>query len=130
MTAISTVHRFSRLTVPAGILWVLSYLGALFALKDLTLEPWLRLAVALTPLLPTALFLAAVVSAIRSFDELERRVHLEALAVAFPLAVLLLMTLGLLELAVALPAEDWSYRHVWIYLPIFYFAGLAVARRR
>jgi hypothetical protein len=63
-------------------------------------------------------------------DELEQRIHLEALAVAFPLALILLMTLGLLELATKLPPEDFSYRHVWAFLPIFYFGGLALARRR
>ena len=28
------------------------------------------------------------------------------------------MTLGLLQLAIDLPPEDWSYRHVWAYLPL------------
>jgi hypothetical protein len=47
-----------------------------------------------------------------------------------PNAPVQLMTLGLLQLAVELPVEDWSYRHVWIYLPLFYFAGLGLAWRR
>jgi hypothetical protein len=36
----------------------------------------------------------------------------------------------LLELAIGLDPKDWSYRHVWIYLPLFYFVGLAIAWRR
>jgi hypothetical protein len=63
-------------------------------------------------------------------DEMQRRIHLEALAIAYPLATLLLMTLGLLQRAVELPFEDWSYAHVWIYLPIFYFLGVAFTARR
>ncbi len=63
-------------------------------------------------------------------DELQRKVHLEALAIAFPLAMLLLMLLGLLELIIPLSHEDWSYRHVWYFLPIFYFVGLAYTRKR
>jgi hypothetical protein len=55
---------------------------------------------------------------------------LEALAVAYPLAMVLLMTLVLMQRAVILKFEDWSYAHGWIYLPIFYFAGLALARKR
>jgi hypothetical protein len=118
--------------VAVAVLWVASYLGARAALDDqLGLQPTaLRVAAALLPVLPTILFLWVIVAGIRSADELERRVHLEALALAYPLAILLLMTLGLLQLAVALPPADWSYRHVWIFLPVFYFLGLALAWRR
>jgi len=52
------------------------------------------------------------------------------LAFAFPMAILLLMVLGLLQLAIPLSPEDWSYRHVWSFLPLFYFAGLALAWRK
>jgi hypothetical protein len=50
--------------------------------------------------------------------------------VAFPLTLLLLTTLALMQRAVELSFEDWSYAHVWIYLPIFYLGGLTLARRR
>jgi len=112
--------------------WLLSFLIARAALdKELNLQPAaLRVAAALLPVLPTAAFLWVVVSALRGLDELHRRVHLEALAFAYPLAILLLVTLGFLELAIDLPPEDWSYRHVWPFLPLFYFAGLALAWRR
>jgi hypothetical protein len=79
--------------------------------------------------MPT-LFLWVVVSAVRELDELHRRVHLEALAIAYPLAILLLATLGFLQLAIDLSSEDWSYRHVWPFLPCFYFIGLAIAWAR
>ncbi|HMP03542.1 MAG TPA: hypothetical protein PKD86_08900 [Gemmatales bacterium] len=114
----------------AAAAWVLTYLAARFVLKEIQLDPWLRVTVALLPVLPTALFIWLVVAGIRSLDELERRIHLEALAFAYPLAILLLWTLGLLQLVVQLPPEDWSYRHVWVYLPLFYFFGLALAWRR
>jgi hypothetical protein len=98
---------------------------------DLQLGPtWLRVAAALMPVIPTAFALRAIAVGMREADELQRRVHLEALSIAYPLAILLLMTLGLLELAVGLKPEDWSYRHVWIYLPMFYFLGLFIAWRR
>jgi hypothetical protein len=87
-------------------------------------------AAALLPVAPFALFLLALSRGIRKLDELERRIQLEALALAFPLAMLLLMALGLLELAVPLSRDDWSYRHVWAMLPILYYGGLALARRR
>lgn len=116
--------------LPMVALWVLSYLAARFALKELQLDPWLRVTVALLPVIPTAVFLWLAIAKIRGLDELQRRVHLEALAIAFPLAILLLWTLGLLQLAINLSMDDWSYRHVWVYLPLFYFIGLAIAGRR
>lgn len=42
----------------------------------------------------------------------------------------MLMTFALMERAVGLKFEDWSCMHVRIYVPIFYLAGLAIARRR
>ncbi len=118
---------FGTLLVTVG--WGLLYIGAR-ALLELELAPWLRVLVALVPVPFVTLFLVMIVRGIRQMDELERRIHLEAVGVAYPLAILLFMTLGLLELAIPLKKEDWSYRHVWIYLPIFYFIGLAIARKR
>ena len=59
-------------------------------------------------------------------DELQVRVQLEALAVAFPLSILFLMVFGLVGEALDFTLE----RHVWFYLPVFYFVGLALAWRR
>ena len=122
----------SKRPLTTVLIWGASYLVARLALDvELQLGPtWLRVAAALLPVIPTALALLAIAAAFRQSGELERRVHLEALAIAYPLAILLLMTLGLLELAVGLNPKDWSYRHVWIYLPIFYFLGLTIAWRR
>lgn len=94
------------------------------------ISPTLRIAAALLPVPPFSFMLWKIINGVRQMDELEQRIHLEALAIAFPLALILLMTLGLLELAMRLPPEDLSYRHVWAFLPLFYFVGLALARRR
>ncbi len=110
--------------------WVLGFFAARFVLGLPGLSPGLRVAVAIVPVVPFAGFLGYVVRSLSRLDELERRVHLEALAVAFPLTLLLLMTLGLLQIAIALPADDLSYRHVWPIPAFFYFVGLALARRR
>jgi hypothetical protein len=113
-----------------GVVWVVAYFGARAALEALTLTEPMRIAVALAPLLPFLLFFGVLLFSMRGMDELHRKVQMEALAIAYPLAVLLLMVLGLLELAVELSPDDWSYRHVWAFLPLFYFAGLAIAWRR
>jgi hypothetical protein len=113
-----------------GVLWGVAWIGARLLLETDIAGPAVRVAVALVPVPLFALFLWQFIAGIRSLDELERRIHLEALAVAFPVAVLLVMMLGLLDLAVPLNPDDWSYRHVGPYLFTLYFLGLFLARRR
>ncbi|MGH9787860.1 MAG: hypothetical protein ACRD4U_04045 [Candidatus Acidiferrales bacterium] len=117
-------------TFVSAALFALVYVAARLLLKQAELESPLRLTVALLPVPFFAVFLWGEIRMVRRLDELERKIQLEALAVAFPLAILLLMMLGLLELAVPLPPEDWSYRHVWAVVCFLYFVGLAIARRR
>lgn len=115
----------------AALLWLSVFAGARFALDaDLGLSPAARVAIAVAPVLPYGLFLWAIVAHVRSLDELHRRVHLEALAIAFLLAMLLLMTLGLVDVAVGLSPDDFSLRHVWAFLPVLYFGALAFVWRR
>ena len=118
------------IVISAAVLWALVYFLARWLLDNHQLQDGLRVAVALTPILPFAIFLMLMLAGIRQMDELHRKVHLEALAIAFPLTMLLLMLLGLLELVIPLSPEDWSYRHVWQFLPLFYFLGLAFTWRR
>ena len=113
-----------------GLLWLVAYFAARGFLERSDLERGVRITIALAPIPIFAWFLARFIGAIRTLDELERRIHLEAMAVAFPLGILLLQTLALMQRAVELKFEDWSYAHVWIYLPIFYFLSLGFVRKR
>jgi hypothetical protein len=110
--------------------WTVLFFVARFALELETLSMPARILIALLPLPAFAWFLWAFVTSIGDADELERRIQLEALAVAFPLTLLLVMTLGLLQIAVPLNPEDWSYRHIWPILYVFYLFGLMRARKR
>ena len=118
------------IVISAAVLWALVYFLARWLLDNRQLQDGLRVVVVLTPIVPFAIFLVLMLAGIRQMDELHRKVHLEALAIAFPLTMLLLMLLGLLELVIPLSPEDWSYRHVWQFLPLFYFLGLAFTWRR
>ena len=112
-----------------GIVWGATYIAARLLL-ELELAPGVGVAVALAPVLPFVFTLVGLVQGIRSMDELHRRVHLEALVIAFPLTLLLVMTLGLLDLAVGLSPDDWSYRHLLPFLAIFYAFGIWRAWKR
>lgn len=93
-------------------------------------SPWIKAGIALLPLIPAVLVVLAFIRDIRLSDEFERRLHLEALAFAFPVTVLLLMTLGMLQLAIDLNVNDWSYRHIWPPITMFWIFGYLQARRR
>lgn len=40
------------------------------------------------------------------------------------------MTLGLLQLVMDLDPANWSYRHVWQFVIVFYLFGIVVSVRR
>ena len=87
----------------------------------------LKMLIAVVPVIPTLLGLVAILRAIRRMDELERRIHFEAVAFAFAATALLTFTYGLLE-NVAFPRISLT----WI-LPlmiVLWTAGQALARRR
>ncbi len=119
-----------RRALTAAVLWVAAYIGARMGLEMATFGSWGAVAIALVPAPFAVWMIWSFIAMVRSCDELDRRIHLEALAVAFPLTLLALMVLGLLQLAVNLKMEDWSYRHLWPYVTTFYFIGMALAVRR
>ena len=114
----------------ATVSFILFYFVARATLESQNLNTALRVFVALFPVPFYVWFMTAFVRNVRGLDELERRIQLEALALAFPLAMLLIFTLGLLELAIDLPKEDWSYRHVWAMMPVLYFGSIVFARKK
>lgn len=116
--------------IVAGVVWVIMYTGALWFLKQPETSVPLKIGLSLVPLIPFTFFMMRFIRHLRSLDELHRRVHLEALAFAFPLAMLLLMTLGLMEKGHLLSAKHWSYSDVWYYLPLFYLIGVVISWRR
>lgn len=128
---VEQTHRVygTRLLV-RGALWISVYLISR-GLLEATLGPsWLRATIALLPLPFFLWYLWTWTKGVEHMDELERRIELEALGFAFPATFVLLMTLGLLDLAITLSPDDFSLRHVWALLPTFYFFGLWRARRR
>jgi hypothetical protein len=65
--------------------------------------------VAALPVLPAIAAMVAFVRFLRTMDELQRRIHFEALVIAFAAAILITFSYGFLETA-GLPAIPW----IWI----------------
>jgi hypothetical protein len=106
------------------------YIFARLAVAEFGWSTPVKVVIAVLPVPAFVWLVIEIVRGVRQMDELERRIQLEALAVAFPLAMTVMMTLGLLELAIPLSKDDWSYRHVWAFFPLFYVGGLIIARKR
>jgi hypothetical protein len=113
-----------------GLLWIAVYLIARGLLELDGLSPPVRAGIAVLPIPFFAWWLWTWMKGVGEMDELERRIELEALAFAFPLAVVALMTLGLLDVAAALDPDGRSLRHVWLLMPCLYYLGLWRAKRR
>jgi hypothetical protein len=95
-------------------------------------EPGSRAAfgLALLPVPFFALLIHACVRGVRGLDELARRIQLEALAFAFPVAILVVFTVGLLDLAGFHGTNDWDPPRLWPLLLLPYWLGIVLANRR
>ena len=110
-----------------GIAWAVTYIVSLLTVKELEPAKTVGIILSFLPTVVFAFFIYNFIKGVGSMDEVERRIQLEAAVVAFALGLLLLMTLGLLDLVVVLNKEDWGYRHLIPYFFVFYFLGLCIA---
>ena len=129
MNAKSTIsfgNHFTGGVYVAGVVWFLTYLAARFALDTFTPAPHWDIAIASAPVLAFFWFVWVVQRSLRTTDELERRIHLEALALAFLTTLLVLMMLGLLD-APPMGPLGLPLRDLWFMLPPLYGICFAIA---
>jgi hypothetical protein len=122
-------YRRTPLTALAGPLIVV-WLGVRIALQHPAVHDGVKLWLVVLPLPFFLWFILRVVRHLRTMDELERRIQLEALALGFLLTVAMLMTVGLLQVAGISPEGGWSLSAMLIYAGGTYLIGRAIARRR
>lgn len=131
MKAASQAQGAGKAVYWSGALFFIAYLAALAMAEWPQLPKVVQILVSLTPAPAFVWFLAAQTRIVRAgLDELEQRIQLEALAIAFPCSLALIMMLGLLQRVTQLNPNDWSYRHVWPIMVALYFLGVVVARWR
>lgn len=121
---------YLRRFLPAMLAHGLVLIAAMFALRHVEATP-LRALIALAPLLPIGLAAAAMLRFLRDSDELERRVELEAMALAALLLTTGSLTLGLLVSAGLLQVEV-GQALLWImpaYLFLYGICAVFTARR-
>lgn len=111
-----------------GFLTLVAVIGVSWTLDHATLAPSTRLALALVPVALWASAIALLVHAMRALDELQRRIQLEALAIAFPSAMLLGMGVEYLQKAGF--ARHVTVGEVWPVMFLLYLPALLFAHRR
>lgn len=110
--------------------WMMAWVASTILLDHLEVSRAMRVAIALVPLPFFGWFVWRFLQHVRKADELERRIQMESLAIAFPLSIAMVMALGLLEHAGVGFEYGWSMNALWISFFVFYLFGRNLARRR
>ena len=102
-------------------------IGSAWALNHLDLNSTARMAVALGPVPGNLALIALVLRAIRKLDEFQKRLHFEAVVVAFLATGVIVFIYGFLQKAGAVsPLNTWF---IWLFMAITYVAGYGIAVR-
>ena len=122
-------HVSERVLIYA-ILWGICYIGSLFAIKTLSLSMAVNTLLTLISVLAFSVFIYKYYRSIFFMDEVQIKMQMEAVVFAFSMGLLLISTLGLLDLYIKLNANDWNYRFLVPIFILFYFIGLIIAKRK
>src|SRR5579863_5308031 len=89
----------SSSTIPIALLAAAIDIGASLMLRHLDLGPISRIAVALLPIPANLGLIVKIVRSVRTLDDFQKRVHFEAVVIAFLATALAVLTYGFLEKA-------------------------------
>jgi hypothetical protein len=109
-------------------LTLVAILAVSWSLDHVGLSPMARLTLAMIPVALWGGAITFLVLAVRALDELQRRIQLEALAIAFPAAMLLGMGVEYLQKAGF--ARDVGVGDVWPVMVLLYGPALVFAHWR
>lgn len=120
--------RWARRYLALAVVLALAIIAAAWVGKQFPLRSPARIALALVQSAATTTLIIATVRPRHRFDELQRRIHLEALALAFFGTAILGQTYGFLVTA-GLPDIDWG-AWIWPAMVGLWVVGLVIANRR
>lgn len=110
------------------LLTLVSVFGVTWGLESLDLSRGTRLALALTPVALWSGAMLFLVLSLRALDELQVRIQLEALAIAFPGAIMIGLSVEYLQKAGFLVGV--AFGQVWPFMLLLYLPALAIAHWR
>jgi hypothetical protein len=115
-------------TIVAAVLSGATALASSWLLRHVALPSAVRLLVAAFPAPVFLWFIVTELQWIRTFDEFQRRVVLEALAISFPVAILLAVTIDALQKGGFV--AGWSVGDVWPFMALLFVPALLYTQRR
>ena len=113
-----------------ALVWGIAYAVCLLTIKKASPGTALGIVLSLIPVVAFGLFLYNMIKGAALMDEVQIRIQMEAVVIAFSLGLLTLMTLGLLDLVITINKEDWGYRHLVPYFALYYIIGLVFSKRK
>jgi len=117
-------------SVPWALVFTVSFIISVFVLSEFSLTvPIILLIITINPLL-FGIYTFKLIQGISSMDEVQIRIQLEAVSIAFVLSLHLAMILGLLELIEKLKLESFSFLYIFPLFFLFYFIGLFISKQK
>ena len=125
------MRQASKASVRQFVVALVAYvvtLSAVVGILSLVRGTVWQIPISLLPVIPIAFGLSAFVRALGAMDELQQRIHLDAIAFAAGTVALVSVTYGFLQVLAGVPHLSW----IW-FLPMlstFWGLGLALATRK
>lgn len=120
----------SLLSVVWALIFSTSFVGSVYYLsKGSASVPIALLIIAINSIL-FGTYTIKFIQSIKSLDEVQIRIQLEAVSYAFSLSLLLVMILGMAGLVNGLGLNNISYLYIFPLFFLFYLIGLFISKRK
>ena len=113
-----------------ALVFAISFPISVFYLSKYNVQTPLALLIIVVNAILFVVFTAKQLQSIKSLDEVQIRIQLEAVSIAFILSLLVIMTFGMLGLVKALKFEEIDSLYIFAMLFLFYILGLIISTRR
>ncbi len=125
-------HSHSGPIIGLSLMSAFLAVGVAFADRTAVVPGGLRPLLAILPVVPLVIFFARIAKWLRSLDELERMIHLEAMVIQFGLMGILVMSYGMLARAGSVPnvPATTAFPFLWLTQFGFWSVGIAWVRRK
>ncbi len=126
----TTKTKASKRIIYTALLWGATYLPILYLVKHEYFSKPVSVALSVIPIITFIIYIYSYIKYVGVLDEVKQRIQFEAVVVGFALSLLLMLVLGLLDVAGVLSYDYVGFFFLELYLMGFYFVGLFIAKRK
>jgi hypothetical protein len=113
-----------------ALIYAISFVASVYVLSRYSIPvPVALLIIAINAIL-FGIYTIRLIQSISFMDEVEIRIQLEAVAVAFVLSLLLVMVLGMIGIVKSLGLASINFLYIFPLLFLFYIIGLFISKRK